>query len=72
MPFPVTPITPPNHPLNLDNRSPGSLVPEQFDSVAFTYAAGILQTAVYSLGATVVATLTFSYTGADLTGVVRT
>jgi hypothetical protein len=72
MPLPVTPVTPPNHPLNLDLRSPGSLVPEHFDEVALTYAAGVLQTAVYKLAGATVATLTLTWTGTDLTNVVRT
>jgi hypothetical protein len=72
MPFPVVPITPPNHPANLDARSPGSLVPVAFDEVDLTYAAGVLQTAVYKLAGNVVATLTLTWTGTDLTNVVRT
>ena len=72
MPIPVTPVEPVNHERNLDARSPGSLVPLHFDEVDFTWAASVLQTAVYSLAGVPVATLTFTWTGADLTNVVRT
>jgi|2_EtaG_2_1085320.scaffolds.fasta_scaffold186749_2 hypothetical protein len=55
----------------------GSLVPEEFDAIALTYvsggdADGEINTVVYSLNGTTIATLTMTYTGAILTGVAKT
>jgi len=55
----------------------GSLVPEKFDEIVLTYvsggdADGEINTVVYKLDSVTIATLTMSYTGANLTGVVRT
>jgi hypothetical protein len=73
MPFPVTPITPENHPKNLDDRSPGSLVPEHFDEVDATYdGSGNLLTATYKLAGNVVATVTLTYTAGNVTNIKRT
>ena len=56
----------------------GSLVPEKFDEIVLTYvsdggaADGEINTVVYRLDSVTIATLTMSYTGANLTGVART
>lgn len=50
----------------------GDLVGGSFDSISFTYPGGKLGTVVYKMGAVVVSTLTLSYTGSDLTSIVKT
>jgi hypothetical protein len=50
-----------------------SLIPAQFNSIDITYnLAGQIETVVYKQGATTVGTLTLSYTGLNLTRIVRT
>jgi hypothetical protein len=48
------------------------LVPKQFDGMTMTYSDGNVATVAYKQGGTTVATLTFGYTGDDLTSVSRT
>ena len=62
---------------NIDLRMAGSLVPTAFDEIVLTYVAagngvGEIETAVYKLASSTVATLTLSYDSNNrLSGVVK-
>ena len=71
-PIPVVPVDPVNHMANLDARSPGSLVPEEFDQVVLTYAGGNLTVAQYYLATVLVATVNLTYVAGDLTDATAT
>lgn len=65
----VAPVGVPTNPLPVSIYS--GLVPQRYDEIAMGYTSGDLTSVIYKLGGVTVATLTLSYTGADLTGVVR-
>lgn len=48
------------------------LVDEKYDEIVLAYSSGLLTTVTYKLATVTVATLTLSYTGSDLTGVIKT
>ena len=49
----------------------GGFISEEYDEMVLAYTASVLDSVVYKLASVTVATLTMSYTGADLTGIVK-